>query len=117
MRLNLEGYTEREVLEYVLAGLERERDSSMAKIAALRAQMGEAPGKSPKRPGKAAPVVISRTPKAAKTGRRELSPEARKRIADAQHKRWAKVNKAKKAAAKVRIPLVEADAEEMAQAG
>jgi hypothetical protein len=117
MRLNLEGYTEREVLEYVLAGLERERDSSMAAIAALRAQMGEAPGKSPKRPGKVAPVVISRTPKAAKTGRRELSPEARKRIADAQHKRWAKVAKEKKAAAKVRIPLVEADAEEMAQAG
>jgi hypothetical protein len=120
MRLNLEGYTEQEILGYVLSGLERKRDLAVAAIADIRAQMGDAaPGKSPKRPSKGIPAVISRAPKAAK-GKRELSPEARQRIADAQHKRWANVKKAKKA--KGRIPLVEpeteaAEAEEMAQAG
>lgn len=36
--------------------------------------------------------------------RRELSPEARKAIADAQRKRWAKVKSQKKAAAKKEAP-------------
>lgn len=62
-------------------------DSEIAKLTQVRALLAST--------GKAAITVTERaTPKAAKTRRkakkhRVLSPEARKRIADAQRKRWA----------------------------
>jgi hypothetical protein len=45
-----------------------------------------------------ASVIQARASKPRKATKRVLSPEARKRIADAQRKRWAKVKKSKKAA-------------------
>ena len=46
-----------------------------------------------------ASVIQARASKPGRAAKRVLSPEARKRIADAQRKRWAKVKKSKKAAA------------------
>jgi ABC-type transporter Mla subunit MlaD len=68
-------------LNSVLAQLNAERDRLSQAIAALEAV-----------------AVIGRSRKARGRGSRVLSAEARKRIADAQRKRWTAFRKKKKAA-------------------
>jgi hypothetical protein len=76
-----------EILEAALLGLEAQRDKLDAQIAEVRSMLGRKPG----RPARvAASVVLPST-----NGKRELSPEARKRIAAAQKKRWAAFRKSK----------------------
>lgn len=82
----------KEILEAALQGLESQRQRLDSQIAQVRAMMGNRPG----RPSKQSlsndgdkPVVT----KTATRKRRVLSPEARKRIAVAQKKRWAAFRK------------------------
>ena len=63
-------------------------DAEIASLTHVRSLLGS----TGKVEGKVAELKTKKTEKAAKTGRkkrRKLSPEARKRIADAQRKRWA----------------------------
>ena len=66
-------------------------DSILAEIDSEIARLTEARALLAGMSSAAAPAKVTSAKKAAKkTGkRRQLSPEARKRIADAQHKRWA----------------------------
>ena len=66
------------LLGAALAGYEFQLEKINAAIAEIRSQLGQRQGRS------AAPVVPG-TPK----GRRHMSAAAKKRIADAQKKRWA----------------------------
>ncbi len=77
-----------EILEAALIGLQSQRDKLDAQIAQVRSLLG-------RKASKPAPVEMSflSAPPAAK---RELSPDARKRIAAAQKKRWAAFRKNKK---------------------
>lgn len=80
------------VLEMALVGYEIEREKIDQKIAEIRARLGRRTGSS----------KVTATPEAKPAGRKRiLSPEARRRIALAQKKRWAehRRNKAKQAAA------------------
>ncbi len=77
-----------DILEAALLGLESQREQLDARIAHVRSLLGRKVG----RPAKAAVAVLADAP----NGRRELSPEARKRIAAAQKKRWAAFRKNKK---------------------
>jgi hypothetical protein len=70
-----------EILEAALVGLESQREKLEAQIAHVRSLLGRR---------------TARGPVAEVTGKRELSPEARKRIAAAQKKRWAAFRKNKK---------------------
>lgn len=86
----------REILEAALHGLELQRNKLDTQIAQVRSLLG---GGRPGRPPKNAPFgsasvgsLFSRPAKKANK-RRELSPEARKRIAAAQKKRWAAFRK------------------------
>jgi hypothetical protein len=65
-------------------------DAEIARLQQARDILASALSSSPKAGRKKA--------SAAKGARRELSPQARKAIADAQRKRWAKVKREKKAA-------------------
>lgn len=108
MRLVLEGYTESEVYGYILAGLMSRHVTLTEKIADIKEQMGAAttaPARRGRKPVAAKPTATRKA--AAKAGRRELSPEARKRIADAQHKRWANVKKAVKKTRGQKLKLAE----------
>jgi hypothetical protein len=74
------------LLQAALEGLELQRKRIEEQIAQVRSMLG---GKAPK-PGSdsaAAPAVK----------KRQLSPAARKRIAEAQKRRWAEYRKAEKA--------------------
>lgn len=108
MRLTLDSFTDQEVLSYVLAGLQARYIAIGAKIEEVRGLMQAAPAKSQRAktpPAKTpAPAKHTASRRPAKTSeqprqRRELSPESRQRIADAQHRRWAA---AKKTPAKTR---------------
>ena len=79
----------KEILEAALQGLEAQRDKLEEQIAGVRALLGRRVGRPP-RPGN------SSAEKAPSAGRapRQLSDEARKRIAAAQKKRWAAFRKA-----------------------
>jgi hypothetical protein len=66
-------------------------DAEIARLQQARDILASALSSSPKTSRKKATTV--------KGTRRELSPQARKAIADAQRKRWAKVKREKKAAA------------------
>ena len=82
----------KEILEAALQGLESQRQRLDSQIAQVRAMMGNRPG----RPSKQSISDDGTKPAASKTGtrkRRVLSPEARKRIAVAQKKRWAAFRK------------------------
>ena len=85
----------REILEAALQGLELQKEKLDAQIAHVRALMGVRP---PGRPSKSAKAQMAsepaphRGPVAGKK-RRQLSAEARKRIAAAQKKRWATFRK------------------------
>lgn len=76
-----------------------EIDAQIAKLQQARALLsGDAPTRrGPGRPKAAASGASAPAAKKAgkKRGRRVLSPEARKRIADAQKKRWAERRKQK----------------------
>jgi len=72
------------MLEMALIGYEHERERIVAKIRELQAQLK----------GKPAASAVAATPAAkAGSGKRVLSPAARKRIAAAQKKRWAEHRK------------------------
>ena len=82
-----------EILEAALRGLELQREKLDEQIAQVRSMLGRRVGRPPK-----AAVAGSRAPGTSRP-RRQLSEEARKRIAAAQRKRWAAFRKstAKKA--------------------
>jgi hypothetical protein len=78
-------------LEAALVGLELKKNEIDGLIAKIKKQLG---GKS------SSTLSVSSAPAASKSHgaprkRRELSPEARKRIAAAQRRRWAEVRKSK----------------------
>jgi hypothetical protein len=77
----------------ILAELDREIAQLMKARALLTGDA--APKKSPGRPKKVATAVAPPAKKAAKK-KRNLTPEGRKRIADAVKKRWAAQKKAAK---------------------
>lgn len=83
----------------ILTDLRAERDRIDQAIAALEALNGTASSLAAKRSGvKFAKVA---TPGARRTAaKRVISPESRRRMAEAQQKRWAKKKRAVKAAAK-----------------
>lgn len=80
----------REILEAALQGLESQRQKLDEQIAEVRALMGGRGGRSSRGNGggngRATPARTGRK-------RRVLSPDARKRIAAAQKKRWAAFRK------------------------
>jgi hypothetical protein len=85
----LSGPPNREILEAALHGLEMQRQRLDEQIAQVRNLIG---GRRPGRPPKSASGVSDNAPAPAKK-RRTLTPEARKRIAAAQKKRWAAFRK------------------------
>jgi hypothetical protein len=70
-------------------------DEEIARLRQARAILGDSNIGTDRRAGRKA----SSTPAAASKPRRKLSTKARRAIADAQRKRWAKVKSQKKAAA------------------
>ena len=81
----------REILEAALQGLESQRERLDEQIAEVRGLLGgraSRPAKTHSAPAPAA-AAASETPRK----KRALSPEARKRIAAAQKKRWAAFRK------------------------
>jgi hypothetical protein len=80
-----------EILEAALLGLESQRDKLDEQIAQVRSLLG-------RKTGKPAKVAVSGGVTASNAGSntRVLSPEARKRIAAAQKKRWAAFRKNQK---------------------
>ena len=80
----------REILEAALQGLEIQKQKLDEQIAQVRALLGPRAGRSAKGTG----GQSGGAEKGAGRGkRRNLSPEARKRIAAAQKKRWADFRK------------------------
>ncbi len=80
----------KEILEAALQGLEAQREKLDIQIAQVHAMMGRRVG----RPSKQNPVESASTVTSAKARKKRLlSPEARKRIAAAQKKRWAAFRK------------------------
>jgi hypothetical protein len=80
----------KEILEAALQGLEAQRQKLDEQIGQVRALMGHRVGR-PSGSGARGGGSTSATPAARK--KRVLSPEARKRIAAAQKKRWAAFRK------------------------
>lgn len=78
-----------EILEAALLGLESQREKLEEQIAQVRSLLGRKAG----RPARSAASSVGI---AAASGKRILSPEARKRIAAAQKKRWAAFRKNQK---------------------
>ena len=83
----------REILEAALQGLETQRQRLEEQISQVRSMMGQRAAKPSK--ASAAEAAGSGTSSASsrERKRRVLSPEARKRIAAAQKKRWATFRK------------------------
>ena len=81
-----------EILEAALQGLEAQRQKLDEQIAQVRSMMGRRAGRPPKNPH--LQNGIAAAGRAGGGGkRRNLSAEARKRIAAAQKKRWADFRK------------------------
>jgi hypothetical protein len=80
-----------EILEAALQGLEAQKLKLDEQIAEVRAMMGKRGGRSQRSSGTA--TAISEPERTTARKRRILSPEARKRIAAAQKKRWAAFRK------------------------
>jgi hypothetical protein len=78
----------REILEAALHGLELQREKLEEQIAQVRSMLGRRVGRPPK-PAHAA----AEGRRGSSRPRRQLSEEARKRIAAAQKKRWAAFRK------------------------
>jgi hypothetical protein len=83
----------KEILEAALQGLESQRQRLDSQIAQVRAMMGNRPGRPSKQNISNDEVKPAAATKATTRKRRVLSPEARKRIAVAQKKRWAAFRK------------------------
>ncbi len=81
----------REILEAALQGLEAQKQRLDEQISEVRAMMGHRVGRPPKHATASEVKPASNHSQARK--RRTLSPEARKRIAAAQKKRWAAFRK------------------------
>jgi peptidoglycan hydrolase CwlO-like protein len=82
----------REILEAALQGLEAQRQRLEEQISQVRSMMGQrAPRSSKGSASEASSETTSTSSRERK--RRILSPEARKRIAAAQKKRWATFRK------------------------
>ena len=81
----------REILEAALLGLEAQKQKLDEQITQVRSMLGRRAG----RPSKSAHVSIAASVSGPGVTRRKrvLSPEARKRIAAAQKKRWAAFRK------------------------
>jgi hypothetical protein len=80
----------REILEAALQGLEAQRQRLDEQIAQVRAMMGRRVGRPPRSTDNGLSTAI---PGIAGRKKRVLSPEARRRIAAAQKKRWAAFRK------------------------
>ncbi len=89
LKLDIEGYTPAEVTRYMIEGLRRERTAIDARIEALENQPFEQvvipAALPPKRKGYAPKLAPPRE-------KRQLSADARRRIAEGQKKRWAKAS-------------------------
>jgi hypothetical protein len=81
-----------EILEAALLGLESQREKLDAQIAQVRSLLGRRNGRRASAEDRAEVPALATVG----TAKRELSPEARKRIAAAQKKRWAAFRKNKK---------------------
>jgi len=81
----------RELLEAALQGLEAQRQKLDEQIAQVRDMIGQRPGRSTYGAGGSQQATGVR---GGARKKRILSPEARKRIAAAQRKRWAAFRKA-----------------------
>ena len=79
----------REILEAALQGLEAQRQKLDEQIGQVRSLLGSRGGRS----SRTAPSGESNSKPGAHRRKRTLSPEARKRIAAAQKKRWAAFRK------------------------
>jgi hypothetical protein len=78
----------------LLVDLRGQRDLLLQAIVALE-KLGSGGGKRRGRPPKWAQSADGAPPDAAAPKKRVISPEARKRMAEAQKKRWAAARKAK----------------------
>jgi hypothetical protein len=81
----------KEILEAALQGLEAQKQKLDEQIAQVRSMIGRRVGRPPKDNDGA--TSSSTSSQASATRKRILSPEARKRIAAAQKKRWAAFRK------------------------
>ena len=89
MNMEIAGFTTKEeIYELLYLGLEARKRQVEEKIASIQAQLGQKPSKIRLDTPKPAPEAKSRRP---------LSPEARKRIALAQKKRWGAFHRAQAA--------------------
>ncbi|HEX3681849.1 MAG TPA: hypothetical protein VHU83_04850 [Bryobacteraceae bacterium] len=83
-----------EILEAALQGLETQKQKIDEQIAQVRSLMGRRVGRPPKQSGGGGGAVKASAGSSGTTRKkRVLSPEARKRIAAAQKKRWAAFRK------------------------
>lgn len=84
----------KEILEAALQGLEAQRDKIEQQIAEVRSLLGNAPARRgrPRKESESS-STSSASPATGARKKRTLSPEARKRIAAAQKKRWASFRK------------------------
>jgi hypothetical protein len=82
-----------EILEAALQGLETQKQKIDEQIAQVRSLMGRRVGRPPKHSGGGGAAKASASSSGATRKKRVLSPEARKRIAAAQKKRWAAFRK------------------------
>ena len=84
-----------EILEAALQGLEAQKQKIDDQISQVRSLMGRRVGRPPKQSGGAASGATKQAggSSASTRKKRVLSPEARKRIAAAQKKRWAAFRK------------------------
>lgn len=82
----------KEILEAALQGLEAQKQKLDEQIAQVRAMMGRRVGRPPRSNGSNGAAHTAGA-QAATRKKRVLSPEARKRIAAAQKKRWAAFRK------------------------
>ncbi len=76
-----------EILEYALKHMVSQRDAIQARLDEVRRRLGQRPSE-----------VKTQTPISGPL-KRNLTPDARKRIAEAQNRRWEKVRMAKTASA------------------
>ncbi|HTU46063.1 MAG TPA: hypothetical protein VMF91_13430 [Bryobacteraceae bacterium] len=82
-----------EILEAALQGLETQKQKIDEQIAQVRSLMGRRVGRPPKQSGGGGATKASSGGSGGTRKKRVLSPEARKRIAAAQKKRWAAFRK------------------------
>jgi hypothetical protein len=83
------------LLTAALEGLELQKARIDAQIRQVRAMLGKGGGSAAAVTAPSAPAAPAKTKAKKATGKRELSPEARNRIAAAQKKRWAEFRKKK----------------------